>query len=158
MSHREVSWPHSPPRASQPVWAEALVNSQIRSHVQPAAGTGSGCLVVSGDKMLHTVGLCHLDHICLIPNALSTGKGLGAPLLLPLPFPKHLVNCCWIFPTSGTILELNVKAPSGQKVEQFLLSILLFPVSGDAASSGGSVWTWHTGFGALPTASKNGSF
>ena len=58
--------------------------------------------------MLHTVGLYHLDLICITPNKLFLeGTGLGAPLVLLLPFPKHLVQCCWVLPTLGTILELN---------------------------------------------------
>lgn len=75
------------------------MNSKIQNNVQLAAGTGSGSCrdaVQSGPislRTLHIVGLYHLDLICITPNKLFLqGTGLRAPLLLLLPFPKHLCN------------------------------------------------------------------
>ena len=88
-----------------------LCDSQIRPVYSQLAGTGPSSLSVTRDGMLHIVGSQHLAHISITPHRLlPQGMGLRASLLSPLPCPKHLVKSCWILPTSGTILQLNVKS------------------------------------------------
>lgn len=85
-------------------------------------------------------------HLHNTQQAISTGNGVGASLLSPLPFPKHLVkmllNLASIRQNSGTKCKGQSERSSG-----FFSQPFPSPISGDATT----IWkSWTAVYSQLP--------